>query len=155
VTRQLFIANSDSTSRSGGTQIDLKCKRGVTTVLQWKLQTAVSAVELTNDCAGLHIQIGKQRRRALRSREPNVLLNRDAWETAAACGSRLGSDFFHRRATQCGIWRVDIEANNVAHFIDEQRVFGELECFAAMRLQGEGPPDATYRAPAQARFFRK
>ena len=37
--------------------------------------------------------------------------------------------------------RVEVQADDVAHLVDEEGVAGELEGFAAVRLQSEGAPD--------------
>jgi hypothetical protein len=47
---------------------------------------------------------------------------------------------------------AQIQANDVAHFLDEQWVLGESEGLRPMRLQGEGPPDSAYRALAPTRL---
>src|SRR6266567_1267479 len=44
----------------------------------------------------------------------------------------------HQRAVR----RSEIQAHNVAHLVDEQRVAAELEGLGAMRREREGPPDA-------------
>ncbi len=46
--------------------------------------------------------------------------------------------------------RIDIEADNVAQFIDEVGIVGELELPAAMGLKPVRPPDAPDRAGADA-----
>src|SRR5688572_23513856 len=46
--------------------------------------------------------------------------------------------------------RAHIEANDISYLLNEQWILGELEGLAAMRLQGEGAPDTTDIALAQA-----
>ncbi len=48
------------------------------------------------------------------------------------------------------IGRVEIKTDDVAHFVDEQRVGRELEGLGAVRLQTEGVPDAHHRRLRQA-----
>src|SRR5512144_2295510 len=43
---------------------------------------------------------------------------------------------------QRALRRVEVEADDVAHLLDEQRVGGQLEGLAAVRLQRERPPNA-------------
>ena len=52
------------------------------------------------------------------------------------------------------VWRAHIEADDVAHLVDEQRIGGQLEGFRTVRLQAEGAPDALDAGggnPARAR----
>src|SRR5437899_2776095 len=60
---------------------------------------------------------------------------------------RLLIDAEHQRA----IWRVEVEADDVAHLVDEQRVCRQLEGFAAVRLERERPPDAMHDRDRQTR----
>jgi hypothetical protein len=48
------------------------------------------------------------------------------------------------------LWRVHIEPDDVAHLLDEQRVFGQLEGLGPMGLERERSPDPTDRALAHA-----
>src|SRR5207249_2840226 len=45
---------------------------------------------------------------------------------------------------------VHIEPDDVAHLLDEQRVFGQLEGLRPMGLERERPPDSTDRALVHA-----
>ena len=51
---------------------------------------------------------------------------------------RLLIDAEHHRR----VLGVQVEADNVAHFVDELGVGRELEALGEMRFQAEGPPDA-------------
>src|SRR5579862_7035956 len=42
------------------------------------------------------------------------------------------------------VGRVEVEANHIAHLFNEERVGGELETLAAVRLQGEELKDAMH-----------
>ena len=51
---------------------------------------------------------------------------------------------------QGSLGRMDIEPNDVADFLDELRIIGELEGFHPVWLQAEAGPDATHRRMAEA-----
>ena len=48
---------------------------------------------------------------------------------------------------------IEIQPDDVAHLVDEQRVFGEPEAFDPVGLQRKGPPDAADHALAQSAAF--
>jgi hypothetical protein len=48
------------------------------------------------------------------------------------------------------VGRAQIEPDDVAHLLDEERIGRELERLRPVRLQGERAPDAVHRAAAQA-----
>ena len=52
--------------------------------------------------------------------------------------------FFIDAEHQRTIRRVEVEADDVAHLLDEQRIGRQLEGLAAVRLQRERPPDAMH-----------
>ena len=56
-------------------------------------------------------------------------------------------DAEHQRAVR----RVEIEADDVAHLVDELRIARQLEALDAVRLQAEGAPDAVHRRRRDAR----
>src|SRR4026207_396463 len=72
------------------------------------------------------------------------------------CGpvQRLNLALFIDTQDQGAIGWRQVEANNVAHFLDKQRVARELERLTPMRLQPERAPDPTNRAVTQVAFFR-
>jgi hypothetical protein len=41
---------------------------------------------------------------------------------------------------QRALWRRQVQAYDIAHLLDEERIGGELKCFGAMRLEVEGFP---------------
>ena len=51
----------------------------------------------------------------------------------------------HQRA----VWRLEVQADDIPHLLDEERVGGQLEGLGPMGLQREGAPDAMHRAPAE------
>ncbi len=55
---------------------------------------------------------------------------------------RLNLTFFIDRQEQRAIRRVQIQPNDVTHFVDKQRILRQLEGVHAMRLQGKGLRDA-------------
>ena len=72
----------------------------------------------------------------------------DARSARAASATRLRAIerlylglFVHAQDQRVVRW-VHIQADDVADLVDEQRVFGQLERLAAMRVQPEGAPDA-------------
>ena len=44
---------------------------------------------------------------------------------------------------------IEVQSDNVADLVDEERVLGELEGLCAMRLKRKGPPDSADRTLAQ------
>ena len=56
-------------------------------------------------------------------------------------------DAEHQRAVR----RVEIEADDVAHLVDELRVARQLEALDPVRLQAEGAPDTVHRRRGDAR----
>ena len=48
--------------------------------------------------------------------------------------------------------RIQVQAHDVPHLVDQQRIVGKLERFAAMGAQSERPPDAADRRLTQSRF---
>jgi hypothetical protein len=51
---------------------------------------------------------------------------------------------------QGAVGRVEVEADDIANFVDEQRVAAQLESLAAMGLQRKGAPDAADAALAES-----
>jgi hypothetical protein len=69
------------------------------------------------------------------------------WLRAAEClNLRLFIDTEH----QGMMGRIQIQANDVPHLVNQHRVAGELEALRAMRLQAKGPPDAADGGLAKA-----
>ena len=48
--------------------------------------------------------------------------------------------------------RIEIQAHNVTHFLNQLRIGRQFEGLAAMRLKTETVPDAHYRALTEAHF---
>ena len=77
-------------------------------------------------------QEGQDRRRALEGLDLRLLID-------AQHDRRLG--------------RVQVEADDVTHLLDEERVGGELEVFELVGLEPEGSPDAAHRRLAHPGRF--
>ena len=105
----------------------------------------VTLVAAADDLAGSNVQSGEQRGRAVTL----VVMTTPLDLTGAHRQQRLGSvecldlRFLVDAQHQGSVGWVEVEPDNVAHLIDEQRVRGQLEGLDAMRLQAEGTPDAT------------
>src|SRR5207249_2006598 len=99
------------------------------------LSRPVPLVKLADDLAGLDIERREERGRAERNRWYDARLAWAAAETATVCDRGLRSRLFRPRRgpRPCRVDRV--EPNNVADFLDDQRVFGQLERLDPMRLQ--------------------
>ncbi len=63
---------------------------------------------------------------------------------------RLYLALFIHAQDQRAIWRRKIEANDVAHLLDEQRIAAEPEGLTAVRSERKGAPDAAYRGLAES-----
>ena len=107
--------------------------------------------------AGRHVQRREQRRGSV----PNVVV-------CAAFGlpgthrqqrlralQRLNLRFFVDAQDNGMLRRIQMQPDDVTHLVDEERIFGELERLAAMRLKAEGAPDAHHRTLRQAFGLRQ
>jgi len=108
--------------------------------------------------------MGRTRRRGLEQRRralPTVIVRpalRHAGghrENRRRAIRRLNLTLLINAQHQDAIGRVEIEPDDVAHFVDKQRVARERERLAPVRLQAKGAPDAPDRAVAQSRLFRQ
>ena len=91
---------------------------------------------LADDLARLGIERGKQTGGAV-----TRIVMRAPLQLAGAHGQqrrgpiqRLNLALFVHTQDQGALRRVQIQSNDVPHLVDEQRVFGQLERFAATRL---------------------
>src|SRR5215475_4240007 len=108
-----------------------------------ELRCAVATHALAHDGSGLDVESGKERGRSV----PRVVV----------CPA-LSLSGAHRQQRLCAVERLNlallidaehdgpfgrrqIEPNDVAHFLDEQRIGRELECLDPVPLQPEGTPD--------------
>ena len=53
------------------------------------------------------------------------------------------------------IRRIQVESDDISHFVDEQRIRGKFETLTAVRRQSESPPHAMHAAPTQAASCRQ
>jgi hypothetical protein len=110
------------------------------------------ATDVAQHLARVHVQGRKQRRRAV-----SLVVVRPAFGLAGAhreqgrrpvqgLDLRLLVDTEDRGVLR----RVEIQPDDVADLVDQQRIGRQLECLGAMRLQAEGLPNAvhTHRADA-------
>src|SRR5690606_31848962 len=63
---------------------------------------------------------------------------------------RLNLEFLIDAEDDGTLGRRQVEADNIAHLLHEQRIGRELEGFDAMRLQAEGAPDSMHRRRGMA-----
>jgi hypothetical protein len=52
------------------------------------------------------------------------------------------------------VWRMQVEAHNIAYLLDNQGIGRQFEGFRAMRLQAERPPDALHSAATPPALLR-
>src|SRR5882672_10475112 len=122
-----------------------------------ELHRAMSLVELADDTAGFQVQSGKQGRGpvALRVVRATLQLPRLHGQQRLSPVQRLNLALFVDTEYQRVIWRVDIQAGDVAYLFDQQRVRRQLECIRTVRLQSEGAPNAADGHPAESGGFRQ
>ena len=121
-----------------------------------KFSGAVALMELADDFAALGIQRGEERGRPM----PRVVvgpaldLPRPHWQHGLRAIQRLDLGFFVDAQPQRFVGRIEVEPDDVADFVDEQRIFGQLERLAPMRLQSERAPDAAHRGLTESAALR-
>lgn len=121
-----------------------------------KLAAAVASVQLPDDLAGSDIERRKQRRRAVAHvvvgspRGKSWCERQDRLSAIERLNLALLIDAEHHRLNR----GIQIQADNVADLVDEQRIGRELEAFLPVRLQTEGAPDATDRGLRQPHLAR-
>ena len=103
-----------------------------------------------------HVERGEQCRRAVsfvvvRHGSGAALLERQAGLGAV---ERLNLALFVDRQNDGVRWRIDIEPNHVAQFVDEARIVRELELANPVRLETMGAPDSLDGTDAETRCPR-
>src|SRR5206468_5665021 len=101
-----------------------------------KLHRPVAAMTRARDPAALDVQGGEERRRAVAYvivRPPFDLAGAHRQQRLRAI-ERLDLRFFIAAEHQRPIGRIQIQADDVADLLDEQRILRELERLRAMRL---------------------
>ncbi len=71
-------------------------------------------------------------------------------EDRLAAAQRLNLALLIHAQHQGMMRRIQVQAHDVAHLVDQQRIIGQLERFAAMGSQSERPPDAADRRLTQS-----
>ena len=117
-----------------------------------ELHRPMAAMKLPDHGARLEVERGEQVGSAVTQIVGSMPLSlagahRQQRLTAIEClDLALLVDAQHQRAVG---W-IEVKPDDIAHFLDEQRVFGKLEALDPMRLQRKGPPDAAHHALTQA-----
>ena len=119
-----------------------------------ELGRAVAPMQFANDLAAGHVEGGEQRRRAVSPVIVGASL-RYAWpHRQNRLGPIQGLNLSLLVGTQNEgpLGRVEIQADDVTHLLDQVRIVGQLERFGAMRLEPECSPNAMdSRSPAAVR----
>ena len=107
---------------------------------------AVALVAAADDPTGGDVQGGEQRgcAVALVVMAAPLDLPRPHRQQRLSAVERLDLRLFVDAQHQGAVGWVEVEPNDVAHLVDKQRVGRQFEGFDAVRLQSEGPPDATH-----------
>jgi hypothetical protein len=103
-----------------------------------KLDRAMVAMTLADHCAGLHVERGKQRRRAVARvvvRAPLDLLGAHRQQGLRAI-ERLDLRFLVYTEDERVLCRIEVEPDDVPDFVDEEGIPRELECLRASRARG-------------------
>ena len=109
-----------------------------------ELTGAMPAMHLAEHLAAGYVESGEQAGGAV----ANVVvaaafdLSRAHGQQRSGAIQRLNLAFFVHAQDQGAVGRVEVEADDVADFVDKQRIAAEFEGSAALRLQRKGAPDA-------------
>ena len=119
-----------------------------------ELLMAMARLALSEDLAVGHVEGGKQGGCAMA-----VVVVRHPLEVTQAhrqhglrALERLDLALFVNAQHQCLVGRVEVEPDDVAHLLDEERIVGELEGFRAVGLNPEEREIALYAALGDASF---
>ena len=109
-----------------------------------ELLAPMASMTLADDFASRDVEGGKQGRGAIAAVIVRPTFGRSERHRQNRRGpvQRLNLALFIDTQDQRAIRRRQIKADNVAHFLDEQRVARELERLTPMRLQAERAPNA-------------
>src|SRR3989454_3907525 len=112
---------------------------------------AVPVVKLPDDLAGLDVQRGEERGRAMARVVVGPALHLPGphrqQRLRAIQGLNLG--FLVDAQDQRLVRRIEVEPHDVADLVDEQRILGQLERLDPMWAQAERAPDPTDRRLAE------
>src|SRR5581483_9123518 len=117
-----------------------------------KLDGAVAPMKLTDNGAGLGIERSEQVDGAVTQviRRAAIGLAGSHRQHRLTAIERLNLGLCVDAQHQCLSRRIEIQAHDVAHLLDEERVPGELEPLDPVRLQPKSAPDAANRALTQS-----
>ena len=109
-------------------------------------------VAFADDEAGGDVEGGKQRRRAMTDvgMGPALRHARHHRQDRLLAVERLDLALLVDAEHQRAVGRRQVEPDDVAHLVDEQRIARQLERLRAMRLQPEGRPDPADRRVREA-----
>lgn len=110
------------------------------------------SVRLVDDRAGLDVERGEEIARAVAGIVVGVALELAGVHRHDRHDRIAGGDL---RFLVCGadertVRRVEVESDDVAYLLDELRILREFERLRAVRLEGEGTPDAAHRRLREA-----
>ena len=110
-----------------------------------KLNGAVALVTFGDDLSGLGVERCEEGGGAIANIVVGTALDLPRTHRQQGLGAVEGLDLglFVDAQDQSSVRGMQIQADDVTHFLDEEGVGGELEGFTAMGLEREGPPDAT------------
>lgn len=110
-----------------------------------ELSAAMAAMQFPNDLTGFRVESREQSGGAVTQiiMAPAFGLARTHGQNRRGTLQGLDLALFIDAQYQSVVGWIQIKPNNVAHFVDEQRIPAQLEGFAAMGLQGKRTPDAT------------
>ena len=139
-------------------EVDIEARRHVALDLVEKLaelDRAMAGHAFADDGSGLHVERCEQRGRAV----PLVVVRAPLGLTGAHRQQRLRAiqrlhlaflvDAQHHGALR----RRQVQADDIAHLLDEQRIGRQFESLGAMRLQAEGAPDPLHRRRSMGNLF--
>jgi hypothetical protein len=117
-----------------------------------KLGRPVPTMALPSDFPGLDAQRSEERRGPVAHVivRPPLDLPRSHRQQGLAAIQRLDLRFLVPTEHERAIRRIQIEPDDVPHFVDQDWIAGQFERLAAMGLEAKHPPDATDRALTQA-----
>jgi hypothetical protein len=109
-----------------------------------ELARAVLRVATADHRAGGDVEGGEERGGAMARVVMAALLHLAGPHRQQLLGAveRLDLGFLVHTQHQRPVRRAQVEPDDVAHLLDEQRIVRQLEGLAPVRLQAEGPPDA-------------
>ncbi len=120
-----------------------------------ELLGTVSPMQASDHAARFHVEGGEEVYGAMALIVVGVPLTltwseREQWLSAIE-GLYLG--LFVHTQYDSPLRRIEVEADNVADFVNEKWIVGELECFSSVRLESEGVPNPPDRRRAQFLCF--